>query len=100
RDFHVTGVQTCALPICRWRARVAEWAESPSRPMSTGHAARVRAAFDDDLDTPLALRVLRELERDESASPGARFETFIDADLLLALDLSRDIGKTSPPLPP
>lgn len=84
----------------RWRARVAEWAESPSRPMSTGHAARVRAAFDDDLDTPLALRVLRELERDESASPGARFETFIDADLLLALDLSRDIGKTSPPLPP
>src|SRR5690606_25143056 len=87
-------------PPRRWPARAAERAESPRRPRSPGHAARVRAASDDDLDTPLALRVLRELERDESASPGARFETFIDADLLLALDLSRDIGKTSPPLPP
>src|SRR5690606_40291408 len=22
RDFHVTGVQTCALPICRWLRRL------------------------------------------------------------------------------
>lgn len=84
----------------RWRARVAQWAESPSQPMSARHAARARAALEDDLDTPLALRVLRELEHDESAPPGARFETFIDLDLLLALDLSREIGRTGPPLPP
>src|SRR5690606_24439010 len=25
RDFHVTGVQTCALPICRRRPRRAPW---------------------------------------------------------------------------
>src|SRR5690606_39437255 len=26
RDFHVTGVQTCALPICAWTIRVGDTA--------------------------------------------------------------------------
>lgn len=83
----------------RWRRRVAEWAEQPSRPIAADYAARARAAIDDDLDTPTALRVLRELERDESIPPGSRFETFLDLDHLLGLDLSREIG-TTPVLPP
>ncbi|GAA5077342.1 cysteinyl-tRNA synthetase [Thermocatellispora tengchongensis] len=84
----------------RWRTRVAEWAEAPSRPMAAEYAARFQAALDDDLDTPLALRVLRELERDESQPPGARFETFLHADHILALDLASEIGKLTPaPLP-
>ncbi|WP_214412638.1 cysteine--tRNA ligase [Sphaerisporangium fuscum] len=77
----------------RWRQRVAEWAESPSRPIDPGYAGRAQAAFDDDLDTPTALRVLRELERDESVAPGSRFETFLHLDHVLGLDLSIDIGK-------
>jgi cysteinyl-tRNA synthetase len=85
----------------RWRTRVAEWAEQPSAPMSAEHAARAATALDDDLDTPQALRVLRELERDESVSPGARFETFLHLDRVLALDLSAEIGRHGPPpLPP
>jgi cysteinyl-tRNA synthetase len=83
----------------RWRRRVADWAEQASRPIAADYAARARAAFDDDLDTPLALRVLRELERDESVAPGARFETFLHLDHILGLDLARDIG-TSMTLPP
>ena len=59
----------------RWRQRVAEWAESPSRPIAAEYASRAQAAFDDDLDTPAALRVLRELERDESVEPGSRTST-------------------------
>ncbi|TDD47129.1 cysteine--tRNA ligase [Nonomuraea terrae] len=79
--------------VRRWRARVAEWSESPSAPMATAYAERVEAAFDDDLDTPSALRILRELERDESVAPGAKFETFLHLDQVLALDLSSEIGK-------
>ncbi|MGP4095846.1 cysteine--tRNA ligase [Nonomuraea sp. KM90] len=84
--------------VRRWRARVAEWSESVSAPLSQAHAERVEAAFDDDLDTPAALRILRELERDESVAPGAKFETFLHLDQVLGLDLSTEIGKT-PVLP-
>ncbi|MFG1703999.1 cysteine--tRNA ligase [Nonomuraea sp. M3C6] len=82
----------------RWRARVAEWSESISAPMAGDYVKRVEAAFDDDLDTPSALRILRELERDESVPPGAKFEAFLHVDQVLGLDLSTEIGKT-PVLP-
>ncbi|OPG05941.1 cysteine--tRNA ligase [Microbispora sp. GKU 823] len=77
----------------RLRRRVAEWAESPSRPIDDAHAERVQRALDDDLDTPGALRLLRDLEADESVAPGAKFETFLHFDHVLALDLPADIGR-------
>ncbi|MGW0804328.1 cysteine--tRNA ligase [Nonomuraea sp. NPDC002799] len=77
----------------RWRARVAEWSESPSAPMAVAYVERVESAFDDDLDTPAALRVLRELERDDGVAPGAKFEAFLHVDQVLGLDLSTEIGK-------
>ncbi|MFG1700775.1 cysteine--tRNA ligase [Nonomuraea sp. NPDC049309] len=85
--------------VRRWRARVAEWSESVSAPMATAYAERAESAFADDLDTPAALRVLRELELDASVAPGAKFETFLHLDSLLGLDLSSGIGKP-PALPP
>ncbi|MEV0629923.1 cysteine--tRNA ligase [Nonomuraea wenchangensis] len=81
-----------------WRSRVAEWAESPSAPMAAGHVERVESALGDDLDTPAALRVLGELERDESVPPGAKLEAFLHVDQVLGLDLPIDIGK-APTLP-
>ncbi|WP_248963733.1 cysteine--tRNA ligase [Sphaerisporangium perillae] len=95
-------LQAADRTLRRWRQRVAEWAESPSRPIAAEYAARARAAFDDDLDTPAALRVVRELERDETVDPGSRFETFLHLDHVLGLDLSIDIGKPPavPVLPP
>ncbi|HEX4814779.1 MAG TPA: cysteine--tRNA ligase [Nonomuraea sp.] len=83
----------------RWRRRVAQWAESPSAPMAAPYVERVESAFDDDLDTPAALRALRELERDDAVPAGAKLETFLHVDQLLGLDLSVDIGKV-PMLPP
>ena len=87
--------------VRRWRQRVAEWANSPSRPMCAQYVADFLGAFDDDLDTPAALRVLRALEKDSEIPPGAKFETFAYADRLLGLDLARDIGRApvAPPLP-
>ena len=83
----------------RWRERVAEWARSPSKPMCAEYVSDFAAAFDDDLDTPAALRVLRSLEKDGEIAPGAKFETFAHADHLLGLDLARDIGREPAPRP-
>jgi hypothetical protein len=77
----------------RWRRAVAEWARRPSRPVPADVRARLREAWEDDLDVP---GVLRELERVEAAGPelpqGARFETYAYADRLLGLELTRDLG--------
>lgn len=87
-DLHAAG-----KTLARWRARLAEWAESPSAPMDEEYIARLHDAFDDDLDTPTAVNALRELEKDSGVSAGSKFEIFAHADRLLGLDLARDIGK-------
>jgi hypothetical protein len=79
--------------LASWRGLVADWANLPSRPLSAAHRGRIAAAFDDDLDTPAALTVLRDLAADAAVPPGARFETFADADRLFGLDLARDVGR-------
>ncbi|SEG42682.1 hypothetical protein SAMN04489712_105153 [Thermomonospora echinospora] len=76
----------------RWRALMAEWAESPGRPMDRTYAADAERALTDDLDSPAALAVLEGLAADPAVAPGAKFETFVHLDLVLALDLVRDIG--------
>jgi cysteinyl-tRNA synthetase len=77
----------------RWRERVAQWANSPSKPICARYATDIAAAFDNDLDTAAALRALRGLEKDGEIPPGSKFETFADADRLLGLDLARDVGR-------
>ncbi|MGV9291987.1 hypothetical protein [Streptomyces sp. NPDC003719] len=78
--------------LARLRRAVAGWARQPSRPVPGEVRDRLRAAWEDDLDTPALLRVLREAETDPAVPDGARFETFAYADRLLGLDLTRDVG--------
>ena len=80
----------------RWRSKVASWAEEPSAAASSAHLDQVAACFAEDLDTPRALQVIRELERDPTVSAGTKFETFAKADRLLGLDLARDVGRATP----
>jgi cysteinyl-tRNA synthetase len=77
----------------RWRERVATWANEPSKPMCAEYASRIFGALDDDLDTPAALRALRELAKDGDIPAGSKFETFVAVDQVLALELGRDIGR-------
>jgi cysteinyl-tRNA synthetase len=77
----------------RWRELVADWANSPSKPMCAEVTSQITAAFDDDLDTPAALRALRSLEDDQEIPPGSKFETFAYTDQLLGLDVAREIGR-------
>ncbi|MFI2205244.1 hypothetical protein ACH47Z_31585 [Streptomyces sp. NPDC020192] len=76
----------------RWREAVAGWARRPSRPVPEAVRERLRAAWEGDLDMPGVLGVLRDVESDPHAADGARFETFVYADRLLALGLARDLG--------
>jgi cysteinyl-tRNA synthetase len=92
-------LQAADRTLRRWRERVAEWATSPSQAMRAEYVSDFYAAFDNDLDTPAALRVLRALEKDGEVPPGAKFETFAHADHLLGLDLARDIGRAPAPRP-
>ncbi|MDQ6873914.1 MAG: cysteine--tRNA ligase [Actinomycetota bacterium] len=86
----------------RWRARVAAWAEFPSKPMSAQYAGRVVDAFSTDLDTAAAVIALRQLERDPEVAAGSKFETFAHLDRLFGLDLAREVGRPAAPmtLPP
>jgi hypothetical protein len=77
----------------QWRELVAGWANSPSKPMCAQYTGDIKAAFDDDLDTPAALRTLAALAADGEIPPGSKFESFAHLDHLLGLDLARDIGR-------
>src|SRR4051794_23641051 len=79
--------------LARWRAKVAEWADSPSVALPREQVDAVVAAFDDDLDTPTALVLLDRLAKDETVAAGAKFEAFAYLDRVLGLDLVRDVGR-------
>jgi cysteinyl-tRNA synthetase len=85
--------------LTRWRELVAEWAEEPSKAMCADFSTELREAFEDDLDTPRALQVLRRLEKADLPA-GSKLETFLWVDHYLGLDLARDIGRPKGALPP
>jgi cysteinyl-tRNA synthetase len=82
----------------RVRAQVATWAQAPSKAISAVHLAEAVRILDADLDTPGALEVLRRLA-DADVPPGSKFETVSALDMLLALDLVRDVGRPPPAAP-
>lgn len=86
--------------ITRWRERVADWATQPSSAMPGGIVGAVGRAFADDLDTPRAITILRDLEKDADIAQGAKFEAFAHLDRLLGLDLARLVGRAPTPAAP
>ncbi|MDN0200290.1 hypothetical protein [Streptomyces sp. S.PNR 29] len=78
--------------LVRWRHAVAVWARQPSRPVPDEVRGQLRTAWEDDLDAPGVLRVLRRVETEPGLPDGARFETYAYADRLLGLELTRDLG--------
>ncbi|MFF7449483.1 MULTISPECIES: hypothetical protein [unclassified Streptomyces] len=77
--------------LARWRRTVAGWARQPSRPVPEEVRDELQSAWEDDLDVPGVLRVLRRVETADLPE-GARFETYAYADRLLGLELTRDLG--------
>ncbi|MFG3132149.1 hypothetical protein ACGFZU_31170 [Streptomyces tendae] len=81
--------------LARLRRAVADWARHPSHPVPGEVRDRLRAAWEEDLDAPGVLRLLRRVETDPDLADGARFEICAYADRFLGLHLTRDVG--SPP---
>jgi hypothetical protein len=90
-DLTEDALAEAGRTLSHWRRRVADWARFPSRPVPAAVAEQIRTAVG-DLDTVSLLALLRGLASDEAMPPGARFETFVYADRLLALELPREIG--------
>jgi hypothetical protein len=99
-DLTPEAVTDAQRTLARWRHAMADWARSPSKPMCADVLRQARTGFEEDLDVPAVLRVLRGLE-DESGTPdGAKFETFAHLDRVLGLHLARDVGSDYPYGPP
>jgi hypothetical protein len=82
--------------LARWRTAVARWSTSPSAAMPADYVARIRATFTDVPDTPAILRLLEQAELDDGVLDGAKFELFVWADRVLALDVARGLGSAAP----
>ncbi|SOD43846.1 MULTISPECIES: hypothetical protein [unclassified Streptomyces] len=93
--LEAAGLDDAQATLARWRGAVACWARQPSRPVPDDVRGRLRDAWDDDLDVPRVLDVLRQVETAPELADGARFETYAYADRLLGLDLARDLGSPS-----
>jgi hypothetical protein len=85
-------VADAEVQLGRWRRKVAEWANRPSRAIPDELRQRCDAALAQDLDVPAVLRLLDEVENG-GVPEGARFELFSFADRVLALELVREIGR-------
>jgi len=86
-DLTWQSLRAANTTLNRWRTVMATWGES------TGalEDSEVKTALSEDLDTPKALLRLRAIEKDQSLSPQSKREIFNFADLVLALDLSREV---------
>ncbi|WP_258056133.1 hypothetical protein [Streptomyces sp. Ru62] len=87
-----SALDRAAGQLADWRRAVAGWARHPSRPVPEPVRGRLRAAWENDLDLPGVLDVLRDVACAPDLTDGARFETYAYADRLLALDLAHDLG--------
>ncbi|UUU35417.1 hypothetical protein JIX56_39250 [Streptomyces sp. CA-210063] len=93
--LHATALAEAADALDHWRKAVAAWATRPSRPVPEPVRQALRAAWEDDLDVPAVLDVLRDVEGARDMPDGARFETYAYADRLLGLELTREIGASA-----
>jgi hypothetical protein len=91
-DLATADLDGARETLARWRKAVALWATRPSKAVPEGVRQELRTAWEDDLDVPAVLDVLRRVELAEDVPDGARFETYAYADRLLGLELTRDIG--------
>lgn len=91
-DLADGGVAEAQESLTAWRRLVAGWAGSPGRPAERAYVEEALAALDDDLDTPAVFGLFSRLAGDEGVPPGARFETAVELDMMLGLDLVRLVG--------
>ncbi|MGW6026204.1 hypothetical protein [Streptomyces sp. NPDC055099] len=93
-DVSKQALDAAGEKLAHWRARVAAWAEEPSKAMPADLVKRARASLENGLDTPAVLRLLGALETAADVPGGAKFETFAHLDRVLGLEIARDVGRS------
>ncbi|TWP38345.1 hypothetical protein [Leekyejoonella antrihumi] len=76
--------------LIRWRFKVSYWKDQPDAPARDLEA--LDALLANDLDTGSVLRAMHRIEIDHTIPSGAKFQTFVALDRVLALDLRRSCG--------
>ncbi|MER5388453.1 hypothetical protein [Saccharopolyspora sp. NPDC002686] len=77
----------------RWRRLVAGWADHRSAPMPARIVEQAYGALDDHFDVGAVIEILHGLTDDPTVQPGAKFETFVHFDRILALELVRYLAR-------
>jgi cysteinyl-tRNA synthetase len=110
-NFTWDALAGAATTLDRVRSRMAEWARDEGGPgglpgappvhqavaaHADAYEKRFWQAIEDDLDTPKALAVLHDLERDESLPPAARYRSLAGFDRFLGLDLAAEVDQVLP----
>ena len=86
-DLTWESLRAANTTLNRWRTAMATWGQTKD----IREDAEIKSALSEDLDTPKALLRMRAVEKDQSLSPQNKREIFNFADLVLALDLSREV---------
>lgn len=93
-DLTWDSISAADATLHRWRAKILQWQGEGAidqQAVST-ELEKVFAVVDNDLDTPKALQLLRNIERGEgnrTLSPGTKAQIFLGADQLFGFDLHR-----------
>jgi cysteinyl-tRNA synthetase len=91
-------IQAANETISRWRALVAQASETgalESAQPDTNAVIEINDQLADDLDTQSAIVLLRKLEKNTRDCPEVFAATLLKFESVFALDLARDIGKTT-----
>jgi len=86
-DLTWNSISASHKNLNRIRERMQEWAQS-SGSVDKNYLAQFETALNEDLDTNKVLQLLRTLEKDETVSPGDKFQTVLKFDEVLGLDLN------------
>jgi cysteinyl-tRNA synthetase len=86
-DLTWNSISASHKNLNRIREKMQEWAKS-SGSVDKNYLAQFESALNEDLDTNKVLQLLRTLEKDETVSPGDKYQTTMKFDEVLGLDLN------------
>jgi cysteinyl-tRNA synthetase len=86
-DLTWNSISASHKNLNRIRERMQEWSKS-SGSVDKNYLTQFESALNEDLDTNKVLQLLRTLEKDETVSPGDKYQTTMKFDEVLGLDLN------------
>lgn len=96
-DLTWQSIKAAHETLARWRDLVAEVVQGGESKAATPDAAtlaKIEDLLNDDLDTPAAMVLLRQLEKQTRQEPAIFVATLLAFEDVFALDVEREVGKS------